>query len=127
MGCLTLSFEGFALQDGSPIYTQIVRFVQRGAAAGTVRSGDELPSRRTLSALLGVNPNTVQKAYRILEEEGLIASRSGAASCVVLDEAATKRIRAALLERDAAAFVDAMEQMGVSRDEALAAVEKSWR
>ena len=68
-----LSFSRFVPEEGLPIYLQIIRHVKRGIAAGTVQGGDELPSRRMLSAQLGVNPNTVQKAYRLLEEEGLIA------------------------------------------------------
>ena len=83
-----LSFSGFRLEDGSPIYQQIIRYLEQGIAAGTIRDGDGLPSRRVLSAQLGVNPNTVQKAYRLLEEEGLIQSHPGAKSCVAADEAA---------------------------------------
>ena len=63
-----VSFEGFRAVDGVPIYLQIQTYVRRGCVAGTIRDGDELPSRRVLSALLGVNPNTVQKAFRLLEE-----------------------------------------------------------
>ena len=77
-----VSFDSFVLGAEGPIYHQILRFVQRGLAAGTIQNGDELPSRRVLSARLGVNPNTVQKAYRLLEEAGLIASHAGAKSYV---------------------------------------------
>lgn len=75
-----ISFENFHSVDGVPIYLQMIRHVKQGLAAGTVQNGDELPSRRILSAMLAVNPNTVQKAYRQLEEEGLIQSRPGAGS-----------------------------------------------
>ena len=77
-----ISFESFIMEDGRPIYLQIILFVKRGIIAGVIADGEELPSRRVLSALLGVNPNTVQKAYRMLEEEGLIQSHSGAKSYV---------------------------------------------
>ena len=87
-----VSFDSFSLADGIPIYQQILLFLKREAVAGTIRDGDELPSRRVLSALLGVNPNTVQKAYRMLEEEGLIASHSGAKSLMVLDEETLRRV-----------------------------------
>lgn len=73
-----ISFDSFLMEDGSPIYLQIMHFVQRGIVAGTIADGDEMPSRRTLSAWIGVNPNTIQKAYRMLEDEGIIESRSGA-------------------------------------------------
>ena len=75
-----ISFERFVPEEGVPIYLQILRYVKREAVAGLIRDGDELPSRRVLSALLGVNPNTVQKAYRMLEEESLIQSHTGTAS-----------------------------------------------
>ena len=79
-----ISFENFIMQGGSPIYMQILLYIKRGIIAGMIMDGDELPSRRVLSALLGVNPNTVQKAYKMLEDEGLIQSRAGAKSCVVI-------------------------------------------
>ena len=66
-----ISFQAFRQTDGTPIYLQIIRYIQQGLAAGTIRDGDELPSRRVLSALLAVNPNTVQKAFRLLEDERL--------------------------------------------------------
>ena len=110
-----LSFSGFRLEDGSPIYQQIIRYLEQGIAAGTIRDGDGLPSRRVLSAQLGVNPNTVQKACRMLEEAGLITSRSGAKSEFTLDEAAVAAVRTRLMEREAAALVRSLRQMGLTR------------
>ena len=121
-----LSFDSFVLEDGMPIYLQILLFVKRGIIAGTIADGDELPSRRVLSALLGVNPNTVQKAYRLLEEEGLVQSHSGAKSYMVLDGEKTERVRSELLENDAKSIVSAMRQMGLSKEEALALIETYW-
>ena len=94
-----IAFEQFHMEDGTPIYLQIVSFVQRGIVAGTIADGDEMPSRRVLSALIGVNPNTIQKAYRMLEEDGIIESRSGAKSYVTITESSIKRIRSALIQR----------------------------
>lgn len=121
-----ISFDNFILEEGIPIYIQILLFIKRGAVAGTIKSGDELPSRRVLSALLGVNPNTVQKAYRTLEDDGLIQSHSGAKSCVVLNEEALSKLRAELLERDMITVISAMRQMGISKKEALDLIEKYW-
>ena len=109
-----------------PIYQQILRHVKLGIAGGTIAPGDALPSRRVLSALLGVNPNTVQKAYRLLEEEGLIQSRSGAKSCVAADEAARARVRGDLLREEAQSVVAAMKRMGLSRQEALDLIARHW-
>ena len=121
-----ISFEQFALEEGSPIYVQIIRHIKRGIVAGTIADGDEMPSRRVLSALLGVNPNTVQKAYRMLEAEGIIASHAGAKSYVVADEACATQLRAQLLEADSRAIVGALKQMGLDKADALALIDRLW-
>ncbi|NCB63266.1 MAG: GntR family transcriptional regulator [Clostridia bacterium] len=121
-----ISFSEFEIEDGSPLYLQIIRYIKRGIIAGTIPDQEEMPSRRVLSALLGVNPNTVQKAYRLLEEDGLAESRTGAASFITVDEAKKQQIKAQLLEADLQSLVTAMRQMGVSRDEAVQLIEKAW-
>lgn len=121
-----ISFENFIMQDGSPIYLQILLYIKRGIVAGIISDGDELPSRRVLSALLGVNPNTVQKAYKILEDEGLIQSRTGAKSCVAVTVAKLRGIREELLEDDARNAVSSLKLMGVSKEEAHALIDKYW-
>ena len=121
-----ISFESFVPVDNVPIYLQIVGYVKRGLVAGTIADGDELPSRRMLSALLGVNPNTVQKSYAMLEEEGLIHSRSGAKSCVAADTAAIRRLRGELLGNSLKTVIDAMKQMGMTLEDAQTALADHW-
>lgn len=124
---LLISFEQFTIEDGSPIYQQIINYLQREIVAGNIENNDEMPSRRVLSALIGVNPNTIQKAYRALEEDGIIESHSGAKSFVVIDEGKIRKIRARLLADDVEAMVRNMKQMGISIDEALSLVEEAWK
>lgn len=121
-----VSFGTFVRTGDAPIYTQIVRFIRQGLAAGTILSGDELPSRRVLSALLGVNPNTIQKAYRILEDDGLIQSHSGAKSYVSATPEQRERIRAQLLTEDVRRLVHTLRQSGVPKEEAIALVDQLW-
>ena len=121
-----ISFEDFILMDDSPIYLQIIQYVKRGIVSGAIENGEEMISRRALSALLGVNPNTIQKAYHLLEEEGIIRSRAGAKSCVEVDEAMKEHIRLALISQDTGNWVQAMKQMGVGLEEAISLVKDSW-
>lgn len=121
-----LSFDAFLPEEGLPIYLQIVRHVKRGIAAGTVQAGDELPSRRVLSAQLGVNPNTVQKAYRQLEEEGLITSRSGAKSEVALTPSTVEQVRSQLLEQEAGLLLRSLRQAGLDKGAAFALLDRLW-
>ena len=121
-----ISFEDFLMEDDSPIYLQVIRYIKRGIVAGTINDGDEVPSRRELSALLGVNPNTIQKAYHLLEEEEIILSRAGAKSVVTIDAEKIARIRRELLRKETESWVVAMKQMKVSKDEAEELVKEIW-
>ena len=112
-----ISFQDFRQTDGTPIYLQIVRYIQQGLAAGAIQDGDELPSR-VVSALLAVNPNTVQKAFKLLEDEGLATSRAGAKSCIQASPQQIEALRQAMLETEMQAMVDAARRMGLSREEA---------
>ena len=121
-----ISFDSFIAQDGIPIYLQIVKHIKSGIVSGTVINGDEVPSRRVLSALLGVNPNTIQKAYKMLEDEGWMESRSGAKSYMCLNEKIVGEVRRQLLENDATAIINSLKQMGLNKQEALALIENYW-
>ncbi len=121
-----VSFDSFMIEPGVPIYQQLLRFIKRGVAGGVICDGDELPSRRVLSALLGVNPNTVQKAYRMLEDEGLISSRSGAKSFMQLDGDKIAGVRAELMENEAGAFISALRQSGLTKQDAHGLIDRLW-
>ena len=121
-----ISFDAFVLEDNVPIYLQIVGYIKRGIVAGTIENGAEMPSRRMLSALLGVNPNTVQKSYAMLEEEGLIHSRSGAKSCVRVAPDTIAELRQEILSGSLQNVIDAMKQMGMTLEEAQNVMAKLW-
>src|SRR5271165_2712394 len=82
--------------DGRPIYGQIAERVKFAVAGGVLRSGDLVPSVRELSKQLVVNPNTVARAYRDLQTEGLLESVRGMGLQVA--EGAAERCRAARRE-----------------------------
>ena len=64
-------------RSGEPPYLQIVRQVRQALRMGVLNVGDQLPSVREVVAAVAINPNTVLKAYRDLEREGLVEARSG--------------------------------------------------
>ena len=67
---------------GVPIYLQLIEQVKHAVATGALRSGDQLPGIRPLAEELVINPNTVAKAYRELEHEGVIELRHGAGAFI---------------------------------------------
>ena len=69
-------------RDARPIYTQIVENFRTQITTGVLQPGDKLPSVRELAQQLSINPNTIQRAYRELEQEGWIESAPGKGSFV---------------------------------------------
>ncbi|MEE0435121.1 MAG: GntR family transcriptional regulator [Peptococcaceae bacterium] len=70
-----------------PIYEQIVDSVENLIISGALVKDEQVPSVRAVAKDLAVNPNTIQKAYGLLEERGIIYSRPGRGSFVAVDAA----------------------------------------
>jgi DNA-binding transcriptional regulator YhcF (GntR family) len=77
--------------SGVPIYLQLMEQVKHGIETGALRPGEQLPGIRPLAEELVINPNTVAKAYRELEHEGVIELRQGAGA-FVSGNAGTKKL-----------------------------------
>ena len=70
-------------QSAVPTYVQLIQQVKNGLRMGLLRPGDRLPTAKEVVAALAINPNTVLKAYRELEREGLVLPRPGAGTFVL--------------------------------------------
>lgn len=111
------------LRGNKSIYEQIIDKFKEFIMRGTMKQGEKMPSVRELSKTLGVNPNTIQKAYRELERQGYIYTASGIGTFVAdkntirPDEDELKKAR----ENIAEAFSQ-LVLLGLSRDEARAVV-----
>ena len=86
-------------QSRTPIYDQLIRGVVRLKSLGVLQPGEKLPSVRSLAGQLGVNPNTVQKAYQMLETQGVIYSVSGKGSFISDSMGASDELLQAAEER----------------------------
>ena len=121
-----ISFEAFRQTDGTPIYLQIIRYIQQGLAAGTIQDGDELPSRRVVSALLAVNPNTVQRALAELEGTGLLHTQRTAGRFVTEDTAVIQSAKEELARSRTREYLESMAQLGYDRQQVKALLEE-WK
>ena len=104
--------------SGVPIYLQLMEQVRHAIETGALRSGDQLPGIRPLAEELVINPNTVAKAYRELEHEGVIELRHGAGAFVTgaaREKKLTDRLRAG--QAIVAGAVDKLRSRGVSEAE----------
>ena len=77
----------------TPLCDQLCESVIRLAACGALPPGESLPSVRSLAQELGINPNTVQKSYRMLEQQGVIESVPGKGSFIAQSESAREQLR----------------------------------
>ncbi|MEA5079210.1 MAG: GntR family transcriptional regulator [Anaerolineaceae bacterium] len=91
-------------RSGVPIYVQIVEQVQQLLAAGQLKPGDQLPTVRQLASDIRVNFNTVARAYRMLDEAGLISTQQGRGTYIL--ESVTQKLPDLLREDTLEVFVE---------------------
>jgi GntR family transcriptional regulator len=103
---------------GVPIYLQLMEQVKHSIETGALRAGEQLPGIRPLAEALVINPNTVAKAYRELEHEGVIELRQGAGA-FVSQNARAKKLKDKLRAGQAivAAAVERLHARGVTDEE----------
>ena len=109
---------------GVPIYLQLMEQVKHAIETGALRPGDQLPGMRPLAEELVINPNTVAKAYRELEHEGIIELRHGAGAFVAATagaKKATDKVRAG--QAIVAAAIEKLRGRGVTDEEIRRLVE----
>lgn len=112
-------------KSGVPICDQIVNGIIRLRALGVMSAGESLPSVRNLAIELGVNPNTVQKAYQILEINGIIYSVKGKGSYIADDESAQNAIVNSAIN-DFNKAVSTAKELGISKDELIKVIKNVY-
>lgn len=110
-------------RDGRPLYEQICASVRRAISTGAMQPGDKLPSVRELATSLAINPNTIQRAYRMLESEGWIMSAPGKGSFAAgVPETAALKLKSMYAALDEA--VNQLVEAGEGRETIAARILK---
>ena len=113
--------------NGVAIYDQIARQIKYAVANGAIRVGELVPSVRELAVLLAVNPNTVAKAYRELEREGLVSARPGRGTFVASTLAADSLEHHESLRRALVAWLRDARRAGIDDESILALISSTLR
>jgi GntR family transcriptional regulator len=108
-------------------YVQLVQQVKQALRVGLLRPGDQLPRVREVAQALAINPNTVLKAYRELELEGLAEGRPGVGTFVTRTLAGPSLTSHAELREDLVAWLRRAEAAGLSREDITALIETTTR
>lgn len=104
-----------------PPYEQVRRQIAEGAASGALAAGHKLPTVRQLATDLGLAANTIAKAYRALETDGVIETHGRRGTLI-----ASRHLDDSQAEAAAATYTQIARRQGLSLDEAIRLVEKDW-
>ena len=111
-------------KDGVPFYLQIVRQVKYQVASGRLQAGEEIPAIRGLAERLTINPNTVARAYRELEQEGVVVKRRTAGTFIAdRPSPLAKEEQLRILTERVDALLAEAGQMQVSQQELIALIK----
>src|SRR5690625_5067600 len=114
------------LDSRAPVYIQVIQYFKEQIASGALEMGTEIPSRRELASKLKINPNTVQRAYKEMEEAGLIYTDGNMPSKITKDGQVIKEIRESLLNDAICNFITTVHTLKVPLEELIPLVEKSY-
>lgn len=124
--CLDFNQVKIEFDNKQPVYLQIVKYFKVQIQLGRLDSGDEIPSRRVLAALLNVNPATVQKSYKHMEEEGIIETMQNSKSIIRLDSASRERVKKELTEGEVRAFLKTVKEIKLSFKDVIDLLSDLW-
>lgn len=114
------------LDSRTPVYIQVIQYFKEQIASGALGLGEEIPSRRELASQLKINPNTVQRAYKEMEEAGLIFTEGNMPSKVTKDETVIKNVRDGLLKEAIQNFITSVHTLNIPLEELIPLVKENY-
>ena len=108
-----------------PVYLQIAERIKKSVLSGIYPPGGQIPSVRQLALEAAVNPNTVQHAFTELENQGIILSRGTLGRYVTEDTHTIEACRSEMAQQYVRVFLRDIEQLGISRDQALIMIKEA--
>lgn len=102
-----------------PIYEQVIEEIKKELVRGELRPGEKLPSQRKLAKKIEVNPNTVQRAYREMEQRGLVETKRGRGTFIKDDDQVMIEIKKDMAETAVKEFIDEMISLGFKEEDIL--------
>ena len=110
-----------------PIYLQIIELHERDLMSGELKAGDKILSQRDFAKQYNVNPNTVQRAYREMETQGLVQTLRGQGTFVVANEETLSKMKQQTTDDILRLFCHQMKALGYSLEQALILAKDAWQ
>ena len=121
-----ITFSNLQMDPHQPVYQQLAAHVKRQILLGNAQDGDVLPSRREIAVQANVNPNTVQKACKLMEEEGYVATDGNRLSTIRITDELFAKIRDELTLGLVRRFVEEARQNHLSYKHTIALISELW-
>lgn len=109
-----------------PVYIQVIRYFKEQIARGELKAGEEIPSRRELASLLKINPNTAQRAYKEMEEQGLIYTERNHPSRITEDRKILSLVREELITEAVDSFIRSITSLNPPLEEVVELIKKKY-
>ena len=109
-----------------PIYIQITEFIRNQIISGELSPGEKLESVRSYAEMYEVNPNTVQKSYKEMEEIGIINTIKSYQSIITTDENVINKIRYDLINESMEVFIENMKAINVNKEELIEIIKDKY-
>ncbi len=114
------------VKSREPIYEQLISNIKSLAFNGLLEPDEQLPSVRTLSRELTINPNTIQKAYTELERQGVIYSLPGRGSFISSNTGELAKLKLETLLSEIRTDIKKAKDSGLSREDVLSCIDVIW-
>lgn len=121
-----LNFRDLKLNNRISVYVQIAFYVKQQILLGKVSAGEPLPSRREIAAQLNINPNTAQKAFKLMEDEGYVITNGNLGSVIYIDEHVYFRIKSELTQDMVKDFISSAKAIDLSFKDVVDLISKYW-
>lgn len=107
-----------------PIYLQVMTMIKREIVTGQLQLGEKLPSVRDMALRFTINPNTVSRVYKELENEGICFTKRGMGTFVTEEKSIVETLREEMAAELMDQFLDGMRRLGISAEEAIDRVKE---
>ena len=108
-----------------PIYLQVKMMIKRDIVTGELQPGAKMPSVRDMALQFTINPNTVSRVYRELEQEGICYTKRGMGTFVTEEKEKVEKLRDEMARELMSQFLNGMNQLGISREEAILMIKEN--
>lgn len=121
-----VDLSGLQLNSMDPVYIQIASYIKKKILLGHISHGEALPSRREVAAILEINPNTAQKAFKLMEDEGYVVTAGNTGSRIYVDETILSKIESELTRDMVKDFILSAKDINLSFKKVFDLISEMW-